>query len=358
MPTSTFHPTHTMNHIKLPRRVHGHKLRQEENETSGACRHTALPTAEEILSRPPPVDSRRRAMLRDIPEPCILPQHPQLIKLNYEDSGNEAKRQFYKAQDPANTLMLAGYTPDFSIHPLHPSLPSHITKPHNNNDDDNTHTHPLSQEEAFHSRPAVRLHIPDHLKAILVDDWENVTKNLQLVPLPSKNPANAILNTYFDEEKAKRRLGSADADILEEVVAGVKEYFDKCLGRILLYRFEREQFFEIRQLWEAGKGEWDGMGPGDVYGAEHLCRLFGMFRVIATSYIKHQGIPSCVNVSTRNSVSMPELIAQTNMDHQSVNRLREELSKLTTWLGKNSNRFFTAEYENTSQEYIEKARGV
>ncbi len=55
---------------------------------------------------------------------------------------------------------------------------------------------------------------------------------------------------------------------------------------------------------------------------------------------------------------MPELIAQTNMDHQSVNRLREELSKLTTWLGKNSSRFFTSEYENASQEYIEKARGV
>lgn len=46
------------------------------------------------------------------------------------------------------------------------------------------------------------------------------------------------------------------------------------------------------------------------------------------------------------------------MDHQSVNRLREELSKLTMWMGKNSNRFFTAEYENASQEYIEKARGV
>jgi len=57
-------------------------------------------------------------------------------------------------------------------------------------------------------------------------------------------------------------------------------------------------------------------------------------------------------------VSMPELIAQTNMDQQSVNRLREELIKMTTWLGKNSDRYFTAEYETASQEYIEKARGV
>ena len=57
-------------------------------------------------------------------------------------------------------------------------------------------------------------------------------------------------------------------------------------------------------------------------------------------------------------VSMPELIAQTNMDQQSVNRLREELSKMTQWLGKNSPRFFVGQYENASQDYIEKARGV
>lgn len=133
------------------------------------------------------------------------------------------------------------------------------------------------QEEAFQSRPSVRIVIPDHLKSLLVDDWENVTKNLSLVPLPSPHPVNEILTTYFDEEKGKRRLGSAEADLLEEVVSGVKEYFEKCLGRILLYRFEREQFFEIRQLWEHGAAEWEGKGAGDVYGAEHLCRLFGEF---------------------------------------------------------------------------------
>lgn len=46
------------------------------------------------------------------------------------------------------------------------------------------------------------------------------------------------------------------------------------------------------------------------------------------------------------------------MDQQSVSKLREELTKLTTWLGKNSERFFTAEYESATQEYIEKTRSV
>jgi hypothetical protein len=92
------------------------------------------------------------------------------------------------------------------------------------------------QEDAFHSRPSIKLVIPDHLKAILVDDWENVTKNQQLVPLPSAHPVNKILADYLAFEQPKRLSRSAEADILEEVVAGLKEYFERCLGRILLYR--------------------------------------------------------------------------------------------------------------------------
>jgi len=46
------------------------------------------------------------------------------------------------------------------------------------------------------------------------------------------------------------------------------------------------------------------------------------------------------------------------MDTQSVNRLREELSKLTIWLGKNAVLYFVSEYETPSQDYVEKARGV
>lgn len=93
------------------------------------------------------------------------------------------------------------------------------------------------QEEGFHARPSIKLVIPDHLKAILVDDWENVTKNQQLVPLPTPHPVNSILSDYLAAEKPKRQPGSAQADILEEVVAGLREYFEKCLGRILLYRY-------------------------------------------------------------------------------------------------------------------------
>lgn len=110
-----------------------------------------------------------------------------------------------------------------------------------------TLTYPYSyqQEESFHLRPSIRITIPDHLKTLLVDDWENVTKSLLLVPLPSKAPANFIIDSYYDEEKASRRLGSADLDVLEEFCAGMKVYFEKSVGKILLYRFERGQLAEV-----------------------------------------------------------------------------------------------------------------
>ena len=55
-------------------------------------------------------------------------------------------------------------------------------------------------------------------------------------------------------------------------------------------------------------------------------------------------------------MSLPELIAQTNMDQQSVNRLREELTKITIWLSRNHDNYFVAEYEAPNAEYVEKAK--
>ena len=135
----------------------------------------------------------------------------------------------------------------------------------------------LEQEEDFFRRPAVRLFIPDGLKTILVDDWEKVTKEQKLATVPSPVPIPQFLNEYYEAEANNRRPNSADADLLEEVIAGVKEYFNKSLGRILLYRFERQQFYEVHKQIESGHGEHAGKTLCDMYGCEHLLRLFGTF---------------------------------------------------------------------------------
>ncbi|OAA46337.1 keratinolytic protein [Metarhizium rileyi] len=185
------------------------------------------------------------------------------------------------------------------------------------------------QEDAFHSKPMINLPVPDHIQAMLVDDWENITKNNQLVPLPHRKPVTKILEDYLLFERPHREEGSAGMDILEEVVAGFREYFEKALSRILLYRFERHQHMDLRKLWDGADATSEYKSVCDVYGAEHLSRLI---------------------------VSLPELLAQTNMDQQSVSRLREEFGKFTVWLGRHCETYFVNEYETPSQEYVDKAR--
>lgn len=92
------------------------------------------------------------------------------------------------------------------------------------------------QEDTFLQRPSIKIPIPDSLATYLVDDWEAVTKNHQLVPLPHPKPVNTVLNDYLVYERSQRQEGSAALDILDETIAGLREYFDKCLGRVLLYR--------------------------------------------------------------------------------------------------------------------------
>ncbi|PNS16795.1 hypothetical protein CAC42_4759 [Sphaceloma murrayae] len=185
------------------------------------------------------------------------------------------------------------------------------------------------KEEDYLRRPAIKLHIPDNLKSILVDDWEKVTKDHKLVPLPSKTPVNVFLDDYEDHEKQRRREGSADWDILEEVIAGVREYFNKSLGRILLYRFERPQWQDLHSQINKGAGELSGKQVADVYGVEHLLRLF---------------------------VSLPDLIAHTNMDSQAVSRLREELFKMVQYANRTIPKYLTEAYENPGDQYIESVR--
>lgn len=56
-------------------------------------------------------------------------------------------------------------------------------------------------------------------------------------------------------------------ETLDEVIHGIKEYFNNALGTLLLYRFERHQYSEARKKYNREMV--------DIYGAEHLLRLFG-----------------------------------------------------------------------------------
>jgi mortality factor 4-like protein 1 len=53
---------------------------------------------------------------------------------------------------------------------------------------------------------------------------------------------------------------------------------------------------------------------------------------------------------------MPDLIAHTNMDAQSVSRLREELAKMTQWMAKRVPKYLSHEYQHAGQAYLENAK--
>lgn len=131
----------------------------------------------------------------------------------------------------------------------------------------------LEQEETFHSRPSIRIVIPDNLKALLVDDWERVTKNGAVVSLPAPKPVRQVLQDWRDEEAPKRVESRIDIDVLDEVIMGILEYFDTMLDKLLLYRYERPQYRLLREKYV----ENEDKTPVDVYGAEHLIRLFSKF---------------------------------------------------------------------------------
>lgn len=113
--------------------------------------------------------------------------------------------------------------------------------------------------------------------------------------------------------------------------------------------FERHQYMDLRKLWDNNTDQDSNIkSVCDVYGAEHLARLIGRSR-FPFSHFNIWLIHAC-------AVSLPELLAQTNMDQQSVSRLREEIGKFTVWLGRNCEKYFSSTYDNPSQEYIDKAR--
>ncbi|KAJ1978648.1 Esa1p-associated factor [Dimargaris verticillata] len=183
------------------------------------------------------------------------------------------------------------------------------------------------KDDDYIKRPEIRIPIPNALKSLLVDDWEHITKDQQLVPLP-RNPSVAdILGQYkrsklASQTKKKRGHDRYHEDILDEVLEGLRLYFDKALGNILLYRFERLQYADMCK-------QHPNRPMSDIYGAEHLLRLF---------------------------VQLPSLIAHTHMEPDAISILKEHLSDFLMFLQKDTKAFFTTEYENASPAYLSVSR--
>ncbi|KAK7049591.1 Esa1p-associated factor [Paramarasmius palmivorus] len=178
-------------------------------------------------------------------------------------------------------------------------------------------------------RSEMKLTVPEILKVTLVDDWEAVTKNNQLVTLPRNPTALDILKEFEDHVKANRpegqvtqlRLMDNTTDYAYDTI-----YFDRALGSNLLYRFERPQYAGIRKQYITGQtvkvGEEKEMSV--VYGAEHLLRML---------------------------VSLPQLIMNSQMDAESVGLIRDYVNELLKYMETHKDRIFQKEYETATVPY-------
>lgn len=187
------------------------------------------------------------------------------------------------------------------------------------------------KEEVYESSLRFELNLPDLVRSILVDDWENVTKHLQLPNVPSKIPANQVLDEWFAYEEKQRAPDTASIDKLKEVIDGVKIYFKNSLGKTLLYRFERFQFTDIYYRTQDPKDELAAKSMGDIYGPEHLLRLL---------------------------THMPEYASHSAMDHQAILYLKEELQRFANWVIRypNYDRYFSDPYRATTKEYQDRLK--
>ncbi|KAH0510244.1 Mortality factor 4-like protein 1 [Microtus ochrogaster] len=179
----------------------------------------------------------------------------------------------------------------------------------------------VENEETFMNRVEVKVKIPEELKRWLVDDWDLITRQKQLFYLPAKKNVNSILEDYANYKKSRGNIDNKEYAV-NEVVAGIKEYFNVMLGTQLLYKFERPQYAEIL-------ADHPDAPMSQVYGAPHLLRLF---------------------------VRIGAMLAYTPLDEKSLALLLNYLHDFLKYLSKNSATLFSAsDYEVAPPEYHRKA---
>lgn len=125
----------------------------------------------------------------------------------------------------------------------------------------------VQSEEVFKSKVEIKIKIPDELKSYIVDDWEQITRHRNLCLLPARLTVNQLLDNYASAKTSKQDSKNNKERAIQEVTAGVREYFNVMLPSQLLYKHERSQYEKMKQ-------DDPNLIPMKLYGAPHLLRLF------------------------------------------------------------------------------------
>ena len=181
-------------------------------------------------------------------------------------------------------------------------------------------TNAVENEENFVSRVDVKIAIPDDLKQWLIDDWDLITRQKQLVPIPRKKNITEILDEYIKSRAANPDDGLKPG-VVQEVADGVQEYFNVMLGTQLLYKFERTQYGDVLV-------DHPNLPMSHLYGAEHLLRLF---------------------------VKLGNALSFSSLDEKSVNFVVTHIQDFLEYMSRNADSLFSTDYETATPEYIRRA---
>lgn len=179
---------------------------------------------------------------------------------------------------------------------------------------------PIESDENFASRVEVKITIPDDLKQWLIDDWDLVTRQKQLVPIPRKKSVKEILDEYI-KSRTENPDDGLKPGVVQEVADGIQEYFNVMLGTQLLYKFERTQYGDVLT-------EHTNLPMSHLYGAEHLLRLF---------------------------VKLGNALSFSSLDDKSVQFVVTHIQDFLDYLSKNADSLFTTDYETATPEYHRRA---
>lgn len=116
---------------------------------------------------------------------------------------------------------------------------------------------------------------------------------------------------------------SGNESISREVGIGIRNYFDRALGTILLYRYERVQYEEYVDAHPDAT-------MSSVYGAEHLLRLF---------------------------VKLPALLQATKLDGKELKILCDKVQDILKYLDSRitgTQQLFVKQYMPTDKAYADK----
>jgi len=114
-----------------------------------------------------------------------------------------------------------------------------------------------------------RLELSPALQTKVVNDWNFIIRMRYLITLPRSPNVVDILRGYLEKQQhqSPSLIRGVDSATASEVILGIRAFFDRSLGVLLLYRFERRQYSDILK-------QYPDNSLSEIYGFEHLLRLF------------------------------------------------------------------------------------